>query len=151
MPVTVRELLLRANAQCSGISSRKAMELHGGDDVMFVDVRDADERRREGVIPGSLHLPRAFLEFHVDPASPLHRPEVGQASNSHLVVYCSSGMRSPLAALTLKEMGMERVSHLSGGFQAWKQGGGPTEAASGEREPSQAAANESSGDGTCPD
>lgn len=132
MPVTVRELLQRANAECPGIPARKAIELRDAGHVLFVDVREAEERRREGVIPGSIHLPRSFLEFYVDPASPLHRPEVARQSASQVVVYCSSGMRSPLAALTLKEMGMERVSHLSGGVQAWKQGGGPMQAAEPE-------------------
>jgi rhodanese-related sulfurtransferase len=44
-----------------------------------------------------------------------------------LVVYCASGGRSALAAKTLKDMGIENVANMLGGFTAWQQNGGPIE------------------------
>ena len=42
--------------------------------------------------------------------------------------YCASGWRSALAARTAQDMGLERVSHIGGGFAAWRGAGGPIEA-----------------------
>ena len=35
-----------------------------------------------------------------------------------MVLFCAGGMRSALAAKTLKDMGFEIVSHIDGGFGA---------------------------------
>lgn len=119
------DLVAEANARVETLSVAEAKSLLGGDDVVFVDVRDAAELARNGKIPGAVHAPRAFLEFHADPASPSHKPEL--ASGKRLVVYCGSGARSALAARTLKDMGFERVANLLGGFGAWQQEGGEVE------------------------
>jgi rhodanese-related sulfurtransferase len=99
------------------------MELHGRDDVQFVDIRDVRELEREGIIPGAFHAPRGMLEFWVDPTSPYHKPLF--AENRHFVLFCAAGWRSALATRTLQDMGLEKVSHIGGGFTAWKQKGAP--------------------------
>ncbi|MCC2663586.1 MAG: Rhodanese domain protein [Geminicoccaceae bacterium] len=114
------DLVAEANARVETLSVAKAKPLLGSDDVVFVDVRDGAELARNGKIPGAVHAPRAFLEFHADPASPSHKPEL--ASGKRLVVYCGSG-----AAGTLEHMGVERVANLLGGFTAWQQEGGDVE------------------------
>jgi rhodanese-related sulfurtransferase len=119
------DLVAEANARVDTLSVAEAKPLLGSADVVFVDVRDAAELARNGKIPGAVHAPRAFLEFHADPASPSHKPEL--ASGKRLVVYCGSGARSALAARTLKEMGIDRVANLLGGFGAWQQEGGEVE------------------------
>jgi rhodanese-related sulfurtransferase len=119
------DLVAEANARVDTLSVAEAKPLFGSADVVFVDVRDAAELARNGKIPGAVHAPRAFLEFHADPASPSHKPEL--ASGKRLVVYCGSGARSALAARTLKEMGIDRVANLLGGFGAWQQEGGEVE------------------------
>jgi rhodanese-related sulfurtransferase len=119
------DLVAEANARVETLSVAKAKPLLGSDDVVFVDVRDGAELARNGKIPGAVHAPRAFLEFHADPASPSHKPEL--ASGKRLVVYCGSGARSALAARTLKDMGLDRVANLLGGFTAWQQEGGAIE------------------------
>ena len=40
-----------------------------------------------------------------------------------MVLFCAGGMRSALAAKSLKEMGFEKVSHIDGGFAAMKKNG----------------------------
>jgi rhodanese-related sulfurtransferase len=64
-------------------------------------------------------------EFHADPSTPYHKPEL--ASGKRLVVYCASGGRTALAAGTLKDMGIDDVANMQGGFAAWQQAGGRIE------------------------
>jgi rhodanese-related sulfurtransferase len=91
------------------------------------DVREATEREATGAVKGAVHAPRGLLELHADadPESTLHLKAF--SSGKRLVVYCGSGGRSALAAKTLKDMGIEKVASLAGGFPAWQQAGGPTE------------------------
>lgn len=99
-----------------------AMALHGQDDVVFVDLREKQELRREGTIPGAFHAPRGMLEFWVDPDSPYHKPVF--STGKRFVLYCASGWRSALATKALLEMGFPNVTHMEGGFSAWKDAGG---------------------------
>lgn len=119
-----KELLAEANAAIDTLSVEDALAMVDDDDVVLVDVRETDEHQR-GAIRHSVHAPRGFLEFIVDPEGPMHNPAL--ASGKHLVLYCGSGGRSALAAKTLKDMGVEKVSHIAGGFAAWQEAGGPTE------------------------
>lgn len=101
----------------------EARALHGRDDVVFVDVRDVRELEREGVIPGAVHAARGLLEFWFDPSSPYHREVFAQ--DKEYVLFCAAGWRSALSVRTLMEMGVPRVSHIDGGFTAWKAAGAP--------------------------
>lgn len=119
------DLVAEANAAVGTVAAAEAKQLVGKDDVLFVDVRDGAELAKHGKVPGAVHAPRAFLEFYADPASPSHKPEL--ASGKRLVLYCGSGARSALAAKTLKDMGIDKVVNLVGGFGAWQQAGGEIE------------------------
>ena len=103
-------------------TAEELIPLHGDADVVFVDVRERFERDA-GTIPGSIHVPRGFLEFIVDPDGPLHQPAL--VSGKRLILFCATGGRSMLAAKTLQDMGLERLSTIWGGFTAWRQHGGP--------------------------
>jgi rhodanese-related sulfurtransferase len=63
--------------------------------------------------------------FWVDPESPYHK-EIFE-SRKHFILYCHSAWRSALATATLVDMGLAPVSHIEGGFAAWKKAGGPIE------------------------
>ncbi len=112
-----------AMAAITTYSVEEAQDLHGRDDVQFVDLRDVRELEREGIIPGAFHAPRGMLEFWVDPDSPYHKPMF--AENKQYVLFCAMGWRSALAAKTMQDMGVERVAHIEGGYTAWKEGGAP--------------------------
>ena len=118
------QLIGEALAEVASISVDEALELAGGEDTVFVDVRERAEHSA-GAITGAVAAPRGFLEFIADPASPMHNPAL--SAGKRLVVYCASGGRSALATKTLQDMGYAEVANLTGGFQAWSEAGGPTE------------------------
>ncbi len=70
-----------------------------------------------------LHVPRGMIELSANPTSPLHRQELDP--ERRIIVYCSSGSRSALAADTLQMMGYENVAHLEGGMMRGRRPKGP--------------------------
>jgi rhodanese-related sulfurtransferase len=120
----IRELLTEAGAVVETVSVADARSLVGNEDVVFVDVRESQERA-QGYVAGSIHAPRGFLEFIADPQTPIHDPAF--SSGKRLILYCGSGTRSALAGRSLAEMGLTKLANLEGGFQAWVQAGGPCE------------------------
>ena len=128
-----RALLDEALSKIETIQPEEAVKLHGRDDVVIIDIRDIRELKREGRVPGALHVPRGMLEFWIDPASPYHKPVF--AEDKKFVFFCAGGWRSALAAQTAQRMGLKPVAHMSGGFGGWKKEGGPVEAAEPVRKP----------------
>jgi len=125
---TVRQMVAEARERIQSLSVEEvASEIQGGD-ALLVDLREDDERFLEGTIPGSLHIPRGMIELSADPTSPLYRREFDP--KRRVIVYCSTGNRSALAADTLQGMGYEDVAHLKGGMMAWKQDKGSVEGVS---------------------
>ena len=95
--------------------------------AQILDIRSDDQRRRDGVVPGALCLPRNALEWRVDPDSPHRDPRV-VGIDEELLVLCDEGYQSSLAAATLRELGFARAGDVEGGFQAWRDAGLPVEA-----------------------
>ncbi|MCW5635814.1 MAG: rhodanese-like domain-containing protein [Rubrivivax sp.] len=123
---TARQLVEEAMAEVRTLGVDEARALHAEGRALFVDLRDVRELEREGVIPGAVHAPRGLLEFWVDPDSPyFHQAFAGAADGRPLVLFCALGWRSALAAKSLQEMGLADVSHVDGGFSAWKAAGAP--------------------------
>lgn len=123
MKVGYKKLLEDANKEITTISAKDAVAKHGDPNVVFVDLRDPRELQREGMVPDSFHAPRGMLEFWIDPDSPYHKEIF--ASGKSFVFYCASGWRSALATQVAQRMGLSPVSHISGGFNAWREAGGP--------------------------
>ena len=121
-------LLEEANADIETITTQKAFELVGNTEIVFVDLRDPRELEREGRLPGAFHCPRGMLEFWIDPESPYHKPVFAQ--DKKFIFFCAGGWRSALAAKAAKDMGLQPVAHIEGGFGAWKKLGGPVETVS---------------------
>ncbi len=117
-----QDFVAEARQMVEAVAPEEAAKLLNREDVVFVDVREETERR-QGTIPGSVHVPRGLLEWFADPTLPVHKSEL--APDKTLVVFCAAGGRSILAAKTLKEMGYPRVVNLEGGFNAWREKGLP--------------------------
>lgn len=118
-----KDYLAEANAAIEICSVQDALQHHGQDDWVFVDVRDAAEIAKEGRIPDATHASRGLLEFKIDSESPMHDPVF--ASGKRFVFYCGTGGRSALAAHRAGEMGLGEVHSMVGGFAAWKEAAGP--------------------------
>jgi MFS family permease/rhodanese-related sulfurtransferase len=97
-------------------------EMHRG--AVIVDLRSNDERRREGLIPGSVHIPRSVLEWRLDPDSGYSNPHV--QSGHRVIVFCAHGFSSSFAAATLRDLGWRTATDILGGYQGWKAAGLPT-------------------------
>jgi rhodanese-related sulfurtransferase len=126
MPITpVKDLVAAAKLEIASLTPEAARAMAERGEALLVDIRDVRELEREGRVPGAFHAPRGMLEFWVDPASPYHKPPL--ATDRTLVLFCASAWRSALSAKALKDMGVEKVAEIEGGFSAWKAGGHPVE------------------------
>jgi rhodanese-related sulfurtransferase len=111
------DLVARAESEIQALSPAEVDVRIGEEGVMLVDLRDIRELKREGKIPGSVHIPRGMLEFWIDPDSPYYKDYFDDACE--VIFYCNKGWRSALATQTAQNMGVENVLHMSGGFERW--------------------------------
>ncbi len=123
MPKTVAELVAEAKGQIENVAPKDASDEAASGKAVLLDVREPVEWEHH--IAGSVQVPRGLLEFAADPASPRHTAELDPARR--VIVYCRSGARAALAAVTLKTMGYENVANLEGGFSAWQEAGLPSD------------------------
>jgi rhodanese-related sulfurtransferase len=101
-----------------------------GGDGLIVDIRPAAQRAEEGELLGALVIERNVLEWRLDPAGADRIPEVA-GYDQPVVVVCSEGYASSLAAAALAELGLRRVADLTGGFRAWARWSGRQSAGPG--------------------
>jgi rhodanese-related sulfurtransferase len=120
---SVKQLVDEANAEIETLTVEDAIAAHTDEDVVVVDLRDVRELTHDGKVPGCFHMPRGMLEFWIDPESPYFKELFHE--DKRFVFYCSKGWRSALATQTAQRMGLKRVSHIEGGFEAWQKAGGP--------------------------
>src|SRR5499425_1320264 len=98
------------------------------DGAILVDIRPLEQRIAEGEVPGAIIIGRNVLEWRLDPRSDARIPALARA-DAQIIVMCSEGYASTLAAATLRRIGLYEVTDLDGGFQAWKAAGLPTRSA----------------------
>ena len=105
------------------LAAAAAVNLVGRPDVALVDLREARERDKHGVIPGSLHVPYAEVAANVRPGGMLG--ELARTTGRRVVFYCAFGERSAMAVQLAQEAGLATACHIQGGMDAWKKIGGP--------------------------
>ena len=113
-------LVSEALKEIKTISTDEAYELSNQGKCNLIDIRDIRELQNEGRVENAHHIPRGMLEFWLDPES-VYFKEGKLDLNKEMVLFCAGGLRSALAAKSLKDMGFEKVSHNDGGFGAIKQ------------------------------
>ena len=121
-PASIDRLLERARNRLQRVEPGQLQaEVEAG--AVVVDIRPADQRVRDGELPGALVVDRNVLEWRLDPTSP-HRLPGMDDPGARIVIVCNEGYASSLAAATLQELGLSRATDLVGGFQAWLAAGG---------------------------
>ncbi|MFJ1617315.1 rhodanese-like domain-containing protein [Streptomyces sp. NPDC088251] len=124
-PVGIDELLERVRAGFVRIGPHEARAA-AADGALLVDIRYAELRERDGLIPGALVVERNELEWRLDPLGS-HRAPEAVSHDLQVVVVCNEGYASSLAVASLRLLGLHRATDLIGGFQAWRSAGLPVE------------------------
>ncbi|HTK67560.1 MAG TPA: rhodanese-like domain-containing protein [Pseudonocardia sp.] len=129
MSVTIAQMLEAARARLQRLAPGEAAAAVAGG-ALLVDIRPGWQRADEGEIPGALLIERNHLEWRLDPTSDA---KIAQAVDHDVavVVVCSEGYTSSLAAASLQDLGLHRATDLVGGFHAWREAGLPTTPAAG--------------------
>ncbi|HYA67580.1 MAG TPA: rhodanese-like domain-containing protein [Acidimicrobiales bacterium] len=118
MTVSVDDLVERARRRIRRVGPH---ELRGvlGEGGLLIDIRPASQRAEEGGLPGAHVVERNVLEWRLDPGC-AHRLAAVRDRDQPVVVVCSAGYASSLAAASLADLGYTRAADLVGGFQAWR-------------------------------
>ena len=122
MSSTVVDLVARAKGQVENLSPEQVAR-ERGEGALVVDLREPAEIERDGTIEGAVQAPRGMLEFYADPQSPYHRADFEPSRRT--ILFCASGGRSALGAVSLAQLGYTDVAHLDGGLKAWRGDGRP--------------------------
>ena len=120
---TLPELLDAALERISRLQPAEALAATDAGALM-IDIRSEVDRDCDGIVPGSLHIPRTVLEWRLAPDSAWRSPYVGDL-DQHVVLICDHGCSSILAAATLADLGFARASDVIGGYAAWRESGLP--------------------------
>ena len=113
-------LVSEALSKVKTITADEALKLSNENKCTLIDIREKGELDKTGRIENSNHIPRGMLEFWLDPEGPYFKS--GKLDmTKEMILFCAGGLRSALAAKSLKEMGFENVSHIDGGFAAISQ------------------------------
>lgn len=113
-------LVNEALKEIKTITPEQAFKLSNENKCNLIDIREKGELDKTGRVENSHHIPRGMLEFWLDPEGPYFKS--GKIDmTKELVLFCAGGLRSALAAKSLKEMGFDNVSHIDGGFASISQ------------------------------
>ena len=129
---TLADLLDRAAAAIERLAPAEAHRAMGSG-ALLVDIRSDTARGRDGIVPGSVHIPRTVLEWRIAPDSEWRNPCIAGAEQQ-LILICDHGCSSMLAAATLVELGFRRAGDVVGGFAAWREAGLPVTASPPRRD-----------------
>jgi rhodanese-related sulfurtransferase len=121
---SIDELLAEARSGLARLRPEAAFAVLT-DGAALVDIRPLEQRIAEGEVPGAIIIGRNVLEWRLDPRSEARIPALARA-DAQIIVMCSEGYASTLAAATLRRIGLREATDLDGGFQAWKAAGLPT-------------------------
>jgi rhodanese-related sulfurtransferase len=121
---TIDELLADARARLTRVTPHEAAA-RAAAGAFLVDTRPAAQRAHQGEVPGALVVERNVLEWRFDPACDARLPEV-TGYDVDVIVLCSEGYSSSLAADSLRSLGLHRATDVVGGFLAWAAAGLPT-------------------------
>jgi rhodanese-related sulfurtransferase/mannose-6-phosphate isomerase-like protein (cupin superfamily) len=123
--LSIEQMLSVARARLRRLSPDEARDA-ARTEAVLVDIRPEGQRAAEGSIPGALIVERNVLEWRFDPASSSRLP-ITTDHDLQVIVFCSEGYASSLAAASLQDLGLWRATDMAGGFHAWRAAGLPIE------------------------
>jgi rhodanese-related sulfurtransferase/mannose-6-phosphate isomerase-like protein (cupin superfamily) len=121
---SIDDMLAAARARLQRLSAREAHEAVAKTKAVLVDIRPAGQRALEGCIDGALIVERNVLEWRFDPTSSSRLP-IANSHDLQVIVFCSEGYTSSLAAAALQDLGLWRATDMVGGIKAWREQGLP--------------------------
>jgi oxygen-dependent protoporphyrinogen oxidase len=116
---TAEDLLAEARRSIGRLTPAQAWDA-ARKGARLIDIRSDTSRARDGIVPGSFHIPRTVLEWRLDQSSPW-RNERFSSLDQELVLICDHGYSSSLAGLALVQLGYRNVADVTGGFDAWRR------------------------------
>jgi rhodanese-related sulfurtransferase len=122
--LSIEQVLSAARTRLRRLSPDEAYEAVTKTEAILVDIRPESQRAIEGSIAGALVVERNVLEWRFDPASSARLP-VATDHDLQVIVFCSEGYASSLAAAALQDIGLHRATDIVGGFHAWRAAGLP--------------------------
>ena len=122
--LSIEQVLSAVRARLRRLSPDEAYEAVAKTEAILVDIRPESQRAIEGSIAGALVVERNVLEWRFDPASSTRLP-VATDHDLQVIVFCSEGYTSSLAAAALQDLGLWRATDVVGGFHAWRATGLP--------------------------
>ena len=122
--LSIDEVVAAARARLRRLTPEEAFEAAAKGGAVLVDIRPEAQRASEGSIAGALVVERNVLEWRFDPTSSARLP-VATDHGVQVIVFCSEGYASSLAAAGLKDLGLWRATDVVGGFVAWRAAGLP--------------------------
>jgi rhodanese-related sulfurtransferase len=124
--MSIEQILSAARGRLRRLSPDEAYQMTAETGGILVDIRPEGQRAVEGSIPGALIVERNVLEWRFDPASESRLP-IAKDHHIQVIVFCSEGYASSLAAAALQDLGLWRATDLVGGFHAWRAMGLPVQ------------------------
>ncbi len=115
--MTPQQLVAEAKGQIREVDCATAVQLLS-QGALCLDVRESGEHEAES-LHGAINIPRGVVEFSIG-----EHPACTDKSRT-LLVYCKTGGRSALAAVSLQRLGYGNVVSLAGGIDAWRSQGLP--------------------------
>jgi sulfur dioxygenase len=112
--ISAQDMVAAAKQQITEVNVDKAKQLLAEGGIMLVDVREESEYAA-GHIDKAILLPRGVLEFKIGSVSEL------ADKAKPVMIYCRTGGRASMAAVTMKALGYTNVVSIAGGFEAWQK------------------------------
>lgn len=121
--LSVDQMLAQARSRLRRLTPTQAHEaLAAG--ALLVDIRPGWQRTEEGEVPGAVVVERNHLEWRLDPECDARLPQATDY-DVQVIVLCSEGYTSSLAAASLQDLGLHNATDVIGGFRAWVAQGLP--------------------------
>ena len=125
MVISGRQLVESLRSQVNEINTQQLHVIREQDtQAIVIDIRESIETHA-GSIPHATLIPRGVLEMQINSTAAIKErfSTLEELAEQPIYLFCRSGARSILSALSLQSMGFKHVYSVAGGFSAWQASG----------------------------